>query len=53
MQSNLCELKETKIRFNYKNLRECYFFGRLLYKVEYLGEKDKPDVIYFVDVFIS
>lgn len=27
-------------------------FERLLYKVEYL-EKDKPDVIYFVDVFIS
>lgn len=28
------------------------FFERLLYTVEYL-EKDKPDVIYFVDVFIS
>lgn len=53
MHSNLCELREKKKSgFKQENLWGMIFFGRLLYKVEYL-EKDKPDVIYFVDVFIS
>lgn len=53
MHSNLCELREKKISgFKQENLWGMIFFERLLYTVEYL-EKDKPDVIYFVDVFIS
>lgn len=52
MHSNLCELREKKSGFKQENLWGMIFFERLLYKVEYL-EKDKPDVIYFVDVFIS
>lgn len=44
--------RKKKSGFKQENLWGMIFFERLLYKVEY-SEKDKPDVIYFVDVFIS
>lgn len=52
MHSNLCELREKNQVLKRKNPWGMIFFERLLYTVEYL-EKDEPDVIYFVDVFIS